>query len=600
MKVPKTINLLSTVILAYILMFLTACGQQGDSPVTPSGATLSPGPNSNLSSGELLKKAVIIMRALQSYHFEFKGGVPSESLIMSLDMSMTGDMQFNGKGSRVSIKDNGSGVTRTNPDATTLVSEGMERLYTPGDRGYISFDGGKTWDKVQVDTPVDFLMSSFGLVWLTDTTFNVSEELLNKLSLKDGYPQTEPIDGVQTRHITADLGTLATPDPWQYYGTPLSFEGAKTMSFWVSTELTPTVRQMRIEGSNTVRQNKVGGAKSIAFSLDGKALASAHDDGMVRLWDLTKPENAPMKLQANRGSPLSVAFSPDGKTLALGLHSGGPPSEVLLWDMDNLDTAPLSIATNSAVSSVAFRPDGKMLGAGVGNGVYLWTPPYKGAQATVISYPFDNVVNSIAFSSDNHTLASGNLNAGVRLHDTQNPQSEPTVLLGEWVDEVAFSPDGHLLAATQGFQLERSVKIWDLRKADFDPTILPDEEAAGKTLAFSPDGKYLVTNGQDNTVQFWDLSKVNSSEPSTTTFSLTGSGGVSALRYSQDGRWLGIGDSNGDVRLYNPQQPQSAPIVLKEDEKSTDTPYTLTWKWSRFNDDFGEVKPPPPETLKSP
>jgi hypothetical protein len=47
-------------------------------------------------------------------------------------------------------------------------------------------------------------------------------------------------------------------------------------------------------------------------------------------------------------------------------------------------------------------------------------------------------------------------------------------------------------------------------------------------------------------------------------------------------------------------QSKATPTILKENELPTDTPYTLTWKWSRFNEEFGEVKAPPTETIKNP
>src|SRR5437773_12569461 len=85
------------ILAAACLLLLAACGVGFEAHET--------GPNAKLSNEELVKKAVADMAALKSYHFEFKGGMPSQSVKMSPNLSISGDLQFNGKGSRVKFKD---------------------------------------------------------------------------------------------------------------------------------------------------------------------------------------------------------------------------------------------------------------------------------------------------------------------------------------------------------------------------------------------------------------------------------------------------------------------------------------------------------------
>jgi hypothetical protein len=81
---------------------------------------------------------------------------------------------------------------------------------------------------------------------------------------------------------------------------------------------------------------------------------------------------------------------------------------------------------------------------------------------------------------------------------------------------------------------------------------------------------------------------------------LTSTASINSIALSPDNLTIAAADRDGNVLLFDTRKPDAEPSVLKEDEEPTDTPYTLTWKWSRFNEDFGKVEPPPRETVKSP
>ena len=240
---------------------------------------------------------------------------------------------------------------------------------------------------------------------------------------------------------------------------------------------------------------------SVAFSPDGKTLASAGVGGSIYLWNVDTGAHK-QTFEGHASLIYSVAFSPDGKTLASGSRDG----TIRLWDV--LTGKPKHVWDGSEVYSVAFSPDGKTLASG-GWLIHLWDMD-TGAHIKMLE-GHTNWVVSVAFSPDGKTLASGSSDLTVRLWDTNTDELLQT-LEGhtDKVSSVAFSPDGKMLASGSWDDLaaeDHIVRLWDTNTGNLLRTLEGHTDGVN-SVAFSPDRKTLASGSEDGKVLLWDVSKL--------------------------------------------------------------------------------------------
>jgi WD40 repeat protein len=307
----------------------------------------------------------------------------------------------------------------------------------------------------------------------------------------------------------------------------------------LSTENTPL--------STPIATNSASFIDSVAFSPDGRTLASSALDGAaIQLWDVGNSAHPRLLGQLETGSELisSLAFSPDGRTLAAaGLPNNGVGA-ISLWDVSHpahpqmlgqpLSPNGQSLSQNdsSAAAAVAFSPDGRILATG----------------GTV-------------------TSASGTLNSRtIQLWDMTSP-AHPRPLgqcmtSGNSIQSLIFSHDGRTLASSEfATTSARTVQLWNVSNAA-RPRLL-GSPAAGNDYNFDPvafsRAGILATGGKNGTIQLWDAADPVHPRQLGHPPAISSNSPVHLVMFSPDGQRLATADTRGTIQLWNvvnPAQPK--------------------------------------------
>lgn len=278
---------------------------------------------------------------------------------------------------------------------------------------------------------------------------------------------------------------------------------------------------------------------SVAFSPDGRWLASGSIDKTVRVWDLAT--RSPRHTLVGHSGPVnSVVFSPDGNLLASGSHDG----TIALWDSGS-GARVRTLNGHSPESYIRFSPDGKRVAAGTRDGgVRMWFSR-NGEEAQVLRDLHAGLVRVLAFSADGQRLATGGWDGKVVITDLVSGKVLQSFKRNTPVFSVDFGADGETVAA--GYTPpEPVVRLWSLKDKDF--VSLQGHTHNVQSVSLRLDGRLAVTASYDGSVRLWEI---GGNLPRKMVLALGSAGEKSWLgSLSPDGRYVATGNSDGTVYLF--------------------------------------------------
>ncbi|HST35659.1 MAG TPA: WD40 repeat domain-containing protein [Allosphingosinicella sp.] len=255
-----------------------------------------------------------------------------------------------------------------------------------------------------------------------------------------------------------------------------------------------------------------GGASPLALSPDGSLLASGGYDRAVRIWRLADRRQSAV-LADHGGTVWTLAWSPDGQWLA----SAGEDKTIRIWRAADRALVHVIPAHDLNIWSLRFSPDSRLLASGsFDRSIRLWDVGSGRLVRRLAGH--DQAVVSVAFSPDGRLLASGGDDSMVRIWRVADGRQLRVLTGSDHVYAVAFSPDGRWLAsggrARSGFwtfwhQLTGqgpkgpAVRLWRVTDGALQATLEASDDVMA--LAFSPDGRLLVTGSADGANAAWRL-----------------------------------------------------------------------------------------------
>jgi WD40 repeat protein len=286
------------------------------------------------------------------------------------------------------------------------------------------------------------------------------------------------------------------------------------------------------------------------------AVAAVEAEKKRKIWETAKPPQEEWTVQVNSDGVQSISWSQNGKFLA----TAGSDGVIKVWDMDGLPTLKSSMEGHSyVVRCVAWSPDGKSLAsASFDKTIKVWAnvctkkPTVK---CTLVGH--SDAVQAVAWSHDGEFVVSASADRSVRICKVSDQQTEDAMdaAHGDNVLSVKWSNDGKLVASACA---NGEIKIWDASSRP--PKLicaLEGHSSRVNDLDWSPCHQLLASASYDKTIRVWDISGTPQEK-----FCLTGhTDSVDAVVWSSDGTMLAT-SSPDSVKVWHTTETPSEMCTL--------------------------------------
>ena len=304
----------------------------------------------------------------------------------------------------------------------------------------------------------------------------------------------------------------------------------------------------------------------LAFSPDGRILASGNRDGTITLHDRITGTQKTL-IGHNREYITCIVFSPDGKRLASSNREG----TIRLWDAITGE-AKYTLMHDTGGHNLSFTPDSDtIVVVSSDDKISQWNSDTGEHKKSFAMHPDCDAIGT-AFSPDGKTVAVGSVNGTVYLYDINT--GERKMILSEHKDHVihlAFSPDGKILATTSSE--DETICLWDVHTGTHTRIRTEHPRNAGCAgLAFSPDGKTIVSGGGDGTIRFWDAHTGVAKKI------FTGhSQEVRSVAFNPNGNYIASACASGIIRLWDADTRQPIRTLNEPKNGQIESAYSIVF-----------------------
>ncbi len=278
-----------------------------------------------------------------------------------------------------------------------------------------------------------------------------------------------------------------------------------------------------------------GGANCVAFSPDGKFIASGGEDNLVKIWNLETGENT-LSLTGHFKPVMAVVYSNQGDRL----FSAGDRS-IRIWSKEGVEEKILTGHTTFLWSLNIDKKDNFLVSGSYDRQYHIWD--FHKTEKSIEVDGHQKSVLAVNFSPDNKYIVSGSLDKTIKLWDFKTQELIKTFEgHSDNIYEIKFLPNSKYFVSASR---DKTIRLWSVENGEIVKTY-PGHKNGVVSIDISPNGKLLLSSSFDGEIKLWDIANANNLY----TFNVPLQA-VNCVRFSPDGNSFATASKDGNIRLWN-------------------------------------------------